>query len=112
MAGPSSRHRPTELEQIQVLNEILDDNIVREYSSDEDYTQLLHQTTHEISDSEHERDGDCHIKGQQGGVSTTLYGATSQHFPVQGRSFVMFVAHSSTPAVTWVLWMCVRSSLT
>jgi hypothetical protein len=25
---------------------------------------------------------------------------------------VMFVAHSSTPAVTWVLWMCVRSSLT
>jgi hypothetical protein len=63
----------TELEQIQVLNEILDDNVVGEYSSDEeDYTQLLHQTTHEIGDSEHESDGDCRIEGQQGGVSATF----------------------------------------
>jgi hypothetical protein len=63
----------TELEQIQVSNEIPDDNVVGEYISDEeDYTQLLHQTAHEIGDSEHECDGDCHIEGYQGGVSTTF----------------------------------------
>jgi hypothetical protein len=78
MAQLSSRRGLTELEQIQVCNEILGDNVVGECSSDEensdeeDYTQLLHQTTHEISESEHESDGDCHIEGQQGGVSTTF----------------------------------------
>jgi hypothetical protein len=39
MAGLSSRRGLTELELIQVLNEILDDNVVGEYSSvEEDYT--------------------------------------------------------------------------
>jgi hypothetical protein len=78
ITGPSSRRALTELEQIRVLNEILGDNAVWEYRSDgvssdkEDYTQLSHQTAHEISDSKHECDGDCHTEGQQGGVSTTL----------------------------------------
>jgi hypothetical protein len=78
MVGPSSRRGLTEFKQIRVLNEILDHNVVGEYSSDEessdeaDCTQLLHQTTHEISDSENESDGDCCIEGQQGGVSTTF----------------------------------------
>jgi hypothetical protein len=73
MAGPSLRHGLTEFEQIQVLNEILDDNVLGEYSSDEeDYMQLLHQATHEISDSEDESEGGHHIGGQQGGVSTTF----------------------------------------
>jgi hypothetical protein len=72
MAGPLSRRRLTQLEQIQVLNEISDDNVLGDDSSDEDYTKLLHQTTREIGDSEYESDGDCHIGGQQEGVSKTF----------------------------------------
>jgi cell fate (sporulation/competence/biofilm development) regulator YmcA (YheA/YmcA/DUF963 family) len=50
--GLSSRRGLTELQQLQVLNEILDDNVVGEHRSDEeDYTQLLRQTTHEIGDN-------------------------------------------------------------
>jgi hypothetical protein len=78
MAGLLSKHRLTDFKQIQVSNEMLDNNVVGEYSSDkessdeEDYTQLLHQTTHEISDSEDESDDNYCIEGQQGGVSTTF----------------------------------------
>jgi hypothetical protein len=88
MGGPSSRHGLTELEQIQVLNEILDDNVAGEYSSDEeDYAQLLHQRTHEISDSEHNSDGDCHTEGQRGGLSTTFLWPNILTFANSGEKF-------------------------
>jgi hypothetical protein len=57
MASPSSRAR-TELEQIEVLNEVLDNETISEYSSDDesvfdyDYTQLVTAGTHTISNSE------------------------------------------------------------
>jgi hypothetical protein len=40
MVGPSLRCGPTEFKQIQILNEILDDNVVGEYSSDEENLDL------------------------------------------------------------------------
>jgi hypothetical protein len=52
------------------------------------------------------------LKDNWEGCQQHFYGATSQHLQVQGRSLVMFVDYSSTLAVTWVLWMCLRSSLT
>jgi hypothetical protein len=57
MAGPSS-HALTELEQIEVWNEVLDDETISEYRSDDDslfdydYTQLMTPGTHMISDCE------------------------------------------------------------
>jgi hypothetical protein len=36
MVGPSTSCALTELEQIEVLNEVLDDETINEYSSDDD----------------------------------------------------------------------------
>jgi hypothetical protein len=52
MAGPSTRCALTELEQGQILNEVLEDESVGEFSSDSgsifdsNYTQLLTPVTH------------------------------------------------------------------
>jgi hypothetical protein len=113
MAGPSSRRGQTEFEQIQVLNEILDDNVVGEYSSDDkDSTQLLHQMTHEISDSENENDGDCRIEGQQGGVSTTFLWCYIATFASSQEKLCYVCGPQFNVSSDGVLWMCLRSSLT
>jgi hypothetical protein len=58
MADPSTSHRAKELEQIQVLNEVLDNENIGEYNSDNDsvydcvYIQLVPLRTHMISNSE------------------------------------------------------------
>jgi hypothetical protein len=58
MSGPSISRVLTELQQIEVLNEVLDDETISEYSSDDDsvfdcdYTQLVTPGTLVISDSE------------------------------------------------------------
>jgi hypothetical protein len=58
MASPSTSCVITELEQLQVLNEVLDDENISECSLDDDsvfdndYTQLVIPGTHVISDSE------------------------------------------------------------
>jgi hypothetical protein len=58
MAGPLTSRALTEHEQIEVLNKVLDNETISEYSSDNDsvfdydYTQLVTPGTHVISDSE------------------------------------------------------------
>ncbi|XP_023725727.1 piggyBac transposable element-derived protein 4 [Cryptotermes secundus] len=60
MASPSTSHALTEVEQVTVLKEVLDDEILSNYSSDDesasdyDYTQLVPPQT--ISDSERDSD--------------------------------------------------------
>jgi hypothetical protein len=118
MAGTSSRRGLTELELIQVVNEILDNNVVEEYSSDKKRVQM--KIIHNYYIKQYMKSVTVNtkvmviviLKDKREGCEQHFYGATSQHLPVQGRSFVMFVDHSSTLAVTWVLWMCLRSSLT
>jgi hypothetical protein len=62
MARPSTSPALGELEQLQVLNEVLDDEIISECSSDEDsvfnndYTQLVTPGTQVISDSDSDDD--------------------------------------------------------
>jgi hypothetical protein len=64
MAGPSRSCALTELEQMQVLNEVLDNENISEYSLDDDivfdnnYTQLLTPGIHVISDSESDNGSD------------------------------------------------------
>jgi hypothetical protein len=58
MASLSTSLAHTKLEQLQVLNEVLDDETVSDYSLDDDsvfdndYTQLVNPGNHVTSDSE------------------------------------------------------------
>jgi hypothetical protein len=57
VAGPSTSRAPRELEQLHGLNEVLDDENISEYSSDDDNvfdndTQIMTPETHVSSDSE------------------------------------------------------------
>jgi hypothetical protein len=82
MAGPSTSCALTELEQIEVLNEVLDDTIISEYSSDDDsvfdydHTQLVTPGTHVISDSKSDNGTDERqeeiVHTGLGGVSISL----------------------------------------
>jgi hypothetical protein len=56
MDGPSTSHMLTEVEHLQVVNEVLHDENISDFSSDDDsishndYTQLVTLGTHVISD--------------------------------------------------------------
>lgn len=58
MAGPSTSSALTQVEQTEFLEEILDDKVVSDFSSesdsecDIDYTQLVTPGTHVVSDSD------------------------------------------------------------
>jgi hypothetical protein len=91
MAGLSPSRAPMELEHIHVLNEVLDNEIVSEHSSDDDsvfdndYKQLVTPGTHVISDSKSDNGSDerqeeiVHVG--LGGVSSKLVWENIDSFP-------------------------------
>jgi hypothetical protein len=103
--GPSSRCGLTEFKQTELLNGILDDNGIGEYSSSKD-TQLS-QRTHKIRASEDENNGhscaEGHIVTLGQRCPQHYYGTISEHLLVH-RSFAMSVNHSLVLAVMWTLW--------
>jgi hypothetical protein len=96
MAGPSTSRALTELEHIEVLNEVLDETI-SEYSSDDenvfdcDYTQLVTAGTHAISDSESDNATDERqeeiIHVGLGGVSSNFMWENVDSFPASQETF-------------------------
>ncbi|XP_021913223.1 piggyBac transposable element-derived protein 4-like [Zootermopsis nevadensis] len=97
MAGPSTSCAFMELEEIQVLNEVLEDESVSEYTSDDDgvfdndYTQFVTPGTHVISDSESDNDSEeiqeeiVHVG--LGGVSSKFVWENIDSFPASRETF-------------------------
>jgi hypothetical protein len=87
--------------QIEVLNEVLDNEIISEHSSDDDsvfdydYTQLVTPGTHVISDSESDNGTDerqeeiVHIG--LGGVFNNFVWENIDSFPASREHFVMYM---------------------
>jgi hypothetical protein len=95
MAGPSTSRVLTELEQIEVLNDVVDDENISEYSLDDDsvfdndYTQLVTPGTHVISNNDNGSD-----KRQEeivhvglGGVSSKFVWENIDSFPASRETF-------------------------
>jgi hypothetical protein len=95
MAGPSTSRALMELEQIEVLNEVLDDENISEYSSDDDnvfdndYTQLVTPGTHVISDSDNGSDERREeiVRVGLGGVSSKFVWENVDSFPASRETF-------------------------
>jgi hypothetical protein len=93
MAGASTSRGLTEVQQVEFLNEILNEDSISEYSSDNDsvfdidYTQLVTPGTHVISESDSDETQEEIVQVELGEVSSKFVWENIDSFPGSQETF-------------------------